>query len=63
MSLGTLQPGPYLEAMTHDTSLSAAMLGPGVPSPEIRIGRWHWARPAPKAEAQMELGPQVDSRQ
>jgi hypothetical protein len=49
-SLALLQPGPYLEAMTHDTSLSAAMLGPGVPSPEIRIGSAAVGTTGPKAE-------------
>jgi len=38
LAAGTLQPGPFLEALTHDTSISAATLGAGVPSPEIRIG-------------------------
>ena len=47
----TLQPGPYLEAITHDTSLSAGMLGPSVPSPEIRIGSLALATTGPKAEA------------
>lgn len=51
MSLGTLQPGPYLEAMTHDTSIPAAMLGPGVSSPEIRIGSLALATTGAKAEA------------
>jgi hypothetical protein len=50
-SLATLQPGPFLEAITHDTSLSPAMLGPGIPSPEIRIGTAALGTTGPKAAA------------
>jgi hypothetical protein len=35
LAAGTLQPGPFLEALTHDTSFTP---GGGAPSPEIRIG-------------------------
>jgi hypothetical protein len=51
LGVGTLQPGPFLEALTHDTSLSAAMLGPGVPSPEMRIGALALGTTGPKATA------------
>jgi hypothetical protein len=50
-AVGLLQPGPYLEALTHDTSKSAAELGPGIPSPEIRIGSLALGTTGPKAEA------------
>jgi hypothetical protein len=50
-AVGLLQPGPYLEALTHDTSLSPLDLGPGVPSPEIRIGSSAVGITGPKAEA------------
>ena len=46
-----LQPGPFLEALTHDTSKSAAELGPGIPSPEIRIGSLALGITGPKAKA------------
>jgi hypothetical protein len=50
-SLATLQPGPFLEALTHDTSISSGTLGPGVPSPEIRIGALGAGTTGPKATA------------
>ena len=49
-SLSLLQTGPYIEAVTHDTSLTAAALA-GAPSPEIRLGSSAIGTTGPKAEA------------
>ncbi len=49
-AVGLLQPGPYLEAITHDTSKSLAETG-GLSSPELRIGTLAAGVSGPKAEA------------
>ncbi len=49
-SLSLLQTGTYIEALTHDTSLTAAALA-GAPSPEIRLGSSAIGTTGPKAEA------------
>lgn len=48
-SLAVLQPGPYLEALTHDTS-PGAIIGPGG-SPEMRLGSLAVGTTGSKAEA------------
>ncbi len=50
-SLSLLQTGPFIEAITHDTSLTPGDLGPGVPSPEIRLGSLAVGTTGAKAEA------------
>lgn len=49
-AVGLLQPGPYLEALTHDTSKTLADTMGG-PSPEMRIGSLALGTTGPKAAA------------